>query len=340
MNRASLLIGIVVALSVVLGTGCLGDAPHDNSFDPDSDRFVKEGQVSGIVTDRTGAGLPDAEVRLLPGSGVSQSDMLTQTDSRGVYRFANVLEGDGYRLRVQREGYDERMVEAFDVQASVLKELPTLQLNALPVLLDASFRTIHISRWWPTNDLFFLEVSADVTDADGLIDIAQVQFEIPDLGFSVRLDPQAQPAGRYSKLIRADSLPTASLQSLLGRGLQINISDKAGIEVKSASRQLVRVLEETPIPTAPSGDVVLNDGRPTFTWEPFQPRFPFTYRIDIFRDEVNRVILARQINNIPMAETALLLGSALPPGPYFWTITVVDAFGNQSSSKEAAFRVP
>jgi hypothetical protein len=35
-----------------------------------------------------------------------------------------------------------------------------------------------------------------------------------------------------------------------------------------------------------------------------------------------------------------MVAEPLPTGQYYWTVSVLDAFGNQSRSKEAAFRIP
>ena len=340
MNRVSLLIGMGLVLSLALGTGCLGDAPHDNPFDPNSDRFVREGDITGRVTDRADAPLPDAEVRLISGSAGTQPELLVRTDSRGDYAFSDVMEGSGYRILVRRDGYVDGMLEALDIQAGVEKELPTLRLNALPLITDAAFRTIHISRWWPTNDLFFLEVNATVADADGLLDIEEVWFEIPAQGYRATLDPQGLSGGLFDKQIRADSLPIPNLQSLLGQTLRLSVRDREGSVVTSDAGQLVRVVENTPNTVDPFGDELLDTNRPTLTWEPFPPLFDFTYRIDVFRIETNPPVLVRQINDIPMDQTALRLGSTLPTGSYFWTVTVIDDFGNQSRSKQAGFLIP
>ena len=97
MNRVSLLIGMVCVLSLAAGTGCLGDAPHDNPFDPNSEDFVREGGVSGLVTNRTGAPLPEAEVRLVSGPSSTQFELLARTDSQGEFEITGAAEGSGYR---------------------------------------------------------------------------------------------------------------------------------------------------------------------------------------------------------------------------------------------------
>ncbi len=340
MNRASLLIGMVCVLSLAGGAGCLGDAPHDNPVDPQSALFVREGGVFGLVTDRAGTPLSEAEVRLIPGRSGAQPELVTRTDSRGEFEILGAAEGSGYRLMVHKEGYDDGMIEAIEIKPGIVEELSAFRLNALPFITNTAFRTIHISRWWPSNDLFFLEVNADVADADGPFDIERVWFEIPDLNYSITLDARVQPIGRYDKLIRADSLsPRVSLQSLLGKTLRINVRDKQGIIVTSDAGQLVRVLEDIPNALEPIADALLDTNRPTLIWEPFPPRFDFTYRIDVFLDEDNFDPLVRQVTNIPMDVTTLQLES-LPTGKYFWTVTVVDEFGNQTRSKQAGFLIP
>ena len=340
MNRVSLLIGMGLVVSLALGTGCLGDAPHDNPFDPNSDRFVREGAITGRVTDRADAPLPDADVRLISGSSATQPDLLIRTTTQGEYTFSDVLEGSGYRILVHKDGYVEGMLEALDVQAGVEKELPTLRLNALPAITSATFRTIHISRFWPTNDLFFLEVNATIADADGLLDIAEVWFEIPSQGFRATLDPQGLSGGQFGTMIRADLLPTPSLQRLLGETLRVSARDREGSIVTNDAGQLVRVVENTPNTLNPFANALLETNRPMFTWEPFPLLFDFTYRIDVFRAEGNLTVLVRQSDDIASGQTSWQLDSPLQTGPYIWTVTVIDDFGNQSRSKPADFRVP
>lgn len=338
MNRTVCILGLMVALSGTLGAGCLGDAPHDNPFDPGSDRFVDQGTLEGQVTDRFDAPLVGAEVRLIPGAGVSHAELVTRTNGQGRYRFSDVPSGGGYRIQAAIDGYDVGMIDTLNVETGLAKQLSVLRLNALPTFVDITLRTVHISRWWPQNDQFFLEISAQVTDPDGVFDIESVWLDMPDLAFSTALAPQA--AGQFEALIRADSLPTASLQSVLGRTLQLNVRDVEGVVVTSRPQQLVRVLDGTPTPTAPRDDVLLETDRPMLTWDPFPAGFSFTYRIDIYRAEVNRDVQVLQSEPIARGVTSLQLTTPLDTGPYFWTVTVVDDFGNQSRSKEAAFRIP
>ena len=110
--------------------------------------------------------------------------------------------------------------------------------------------------------------------------------------------------------------------------------------VASSSQQLVRVVEDTPTTVAPRQGVLLDNGLPLLTWDPFPPQFLFTYRIDIFRDEAGVAVRVFQISDIAMDVTSRQLPIPLPTGAYFWTVTVIDEFGNQSRSKEAGFLIP
>ncbi|MFQ5568667.1 MAG: carboxypeptidase-like regulatory domain-containing protein [Rhodothermales bacterium] len=336
MNRTVLFAALMVALG--LGSGCLGDAPHDNPLDPNSDQFIDEGDLSGHITDRTEAPLDGAEVHLLPAPTSGKAERVTRTNAQGRFELVGIPSGTGYQLRVHKEGYAVGMLDSLAVEAGLLLAVPVLRLNALPVLTSVTFHTVHISRWWPENDLYFLEVQTEVRDADGLFDIAGVWVEIPDLNFSLPLEPQA--AGRFEKSIESDSLPTVSLQALLGRTLRLNARDQQGDSTRSAPQQLVRVIEETPVAAGPQGLALLETDRPTLTWEPFPPAFAFTYRIDVFRDEVNRTVLVETVEEISSDVTSMRLESSLASGAYFWTLSVIDEFGNQSRSKEAGFRIP
>ncbi len=334
MNRALLLAGIALAL----GAGCLGEAPHDNPLDPASGLFRNEGVLAGQVMDRAARPLAGVEMRLIPGPVLVQTERVTQTDAQGRYAFDGTPAGGPYRLQAHKDRYAVGVLDALEVRAGLDEALPTLRLNALPQFTGIALRTIHLSRWWPENDLFFLTVAADVDDADGLLDIDRVWLDLPDLGFTATLEARA--AGRFEKIIQADSLPAVSLQALMGRALRLWVRDTQDGVSGSAPQQLSRIIEQTPVAAAPQGLVLLETDRPTLTWDPFPAAYPFTYRIDVFRDEINRPVAARLIENLGMSTTSIQLAEPLPTGPYFWTVTVVDAFGNQSRSKEAGFRIP
>ncbi len=336
MDRTCLPVLVGVALGLL--AGCFGEAPHDNPLDPNADSFRDEGAVVGRVIDRTGQPLADAEVRLVAAPVRPLPELATRTGLQGTFAFQGVPAAPDYRLQVRKDAYEVAEMEALAVRAGETVEPEPLRLNALPLFAGVLLRTLHVSRWWPQNDRFLLAVDAAVTDADGAVDVDQVWLEIPELNYTVPLTERA--AGQFDRLVEADSLPGGSLQALLGRTLRLRASDREGAVTESPAQQLARVIEATPVAVAPQGLALLPIDRPTLSWEPFPAAFPFTYRIDVFRDEVNRPVKVASLDVADAGATSIQLPTSLATGPYFWTVTVVDAFGNESRSKEAGFRIP
>ncbi|NBC17140.1 MAG: carboxypeptidase regulatory-like domain-containing protein [Bacteroidetes bacterium] len=330
---------VLAALLGLLWMGCLGEAPHDNPLDPESDAFQNEGGVMGTVTDRAEAGLPDVDVRLTPATPPASgpTTFVTRTDAQGRYSFRDAPADLRYRLEAHRDGYAPVIVDSVEVEPGRTATMPALRLNALPVVSDLTLRTVHLSRWWP-NDLYFFEATATVADADGIVDVDSVWLSIPDLGFQVLLDPES--GDQYTQRVAEDALPVSSLTALLGTPLRLGAVDRQGGSTVTPPQQFVRVIEEVPIAVQPSGDVAASTNPPTLTWEPTDLGFPFTYRVEVFRDEVNQAIQVLQVDGLSSTQTELTLSDPLPTGPYYWTVSVFDAFGNQSRSKEAAFRIP
>lgn len=328
----------MAVLVPILGTGCLGEAPRDNPFDPGSDLFRNEGTVSGQVLSRADTPIAGVDVRLIPDSSRGGTVRVARTGSQGRFTFEGTPAATNYTLQAEKANYSRVVQEALEVRAGETEDLPPLHLNALPIFNDVAVRSLHISRWWPEDDLFFVEIVAEVSDADGLIDLDRVWLDVPDLGFTVPLVVRSE--GQFDRIIPADSLPASNPQALLGRPLYLLAQDREGVTTQSNALQLARIIEETPVATSPKDRVLLTDNQPLFTWDPFVNRFPFTYRIDIFRTEVNRDVLVTQQDDLGMNTTTFQLQTPLETGEYFWTVSVVDGFGNESRSKEAGFRVP
>jgi len=61
--------------------------------------------------------------------------------------------------------------------------------------------------------------------------------------------------------------------------------------------------------------------------------------VDVVREETNIQVSVESHENIPSLQTSIRVANPLTPGDYFWTVSVVDAFGNRSRSKEAGFRI-
>lgn len=326
----------LLLLCATLSSACLGDAEHSNPLDSRSDRFQNVGTISGQVVDQALEAVPQARVALTPGSGGIAVTRTTRTGSDGRFAFADVP-ADTYVLTVTQDGYASgadtlEVVPGGRAQAS-------FSLNGLPLLKSLALHTAHISRWYPQSDLYRLDVVADLVDPDGRPGIERVWLEIPEYQFADTLAATVVP-GQFAETVAASSLPTGSLQALLGRRVLLRVRDRNGFVSSIDLPTPVRIIEQTPVAVAPQGLEVLTDPRPELRWEAAGLAFPFTYRIDVVLVESNLQIPVQSYAGIDPDATSLRLETPLEAGrDYFWTVSVVDAFGNWSRSKEAGFRV-
>ena len=332
MSRCLALAGTVV-VGLVFATGCLEDAGHGNPLDPMSENFEEVGTLNGHVTSFYAPyqNLDGVEVRLTPGPFVA----LTNAQGRFAFRRIPV---DTYVVQALKEGF----AVATDTVAVPLGPPveTTLRLDGLPSLVDLSTATVHISRWWPPPlDLFRLEVSAQITDPDGVADVEEVFLEIPALGFSTTLQSGGEP-GRFTQSIPEASFPTGALQALMGRPFRLRLRDRAGFEHMTDPWTLVRVIEETPVAVDPQGLAVLSDPTPVLTWERVRLPYPFTFQVEIIRQEANVQVRERLLTGLPPESTSVQVAAPLAPGSYLWTVSIVDEFGNRSGSKEVGFIIP
>ncbi len=327
-------------LGPLLWAGCLGDLPRDNPLDPRSDRYRPQGRLEGTVTRLYPPYPPLAgvAVRLLPADDSLQGGRLVYTGPNGRFTFDELPPGT-YRLLTQAPGF--RALQdtlAVTISAGQTQSV-TVRMNALPRFIDYEAITVHISRWWPATDLYRLEVEATVTDPDDVRDVVRVWLKIPALGFADTLEAM-QPAGRFFKALLQQELPGSSLPNLLGYKLYLGAHDRTGDTVYTPAFQLVRVIEAVPVALAPRGLATVDTTRPVLRWEPIALPFSFTYRIDLVRREADLDIPILTLEGLEPPRDSVRIPQPLPPGVYYWTVSVVDIFGNRSRSKEAGFQVP
>ncbi len=316
--------------------GCLGEAPHDNPFDPLSDEFRDEGTVDGRVTGiyPPFEGRPGVRLRLVPLAG--GAEVMTTTGADGAFRVTRLPSG---RYAVWAEGEGLRPdADTVTVEVGGTAEVD-LPVDALPVVTSQAARTVHIERWYPDVPLFRLEVEAEVTDPDRATDVDGVALVVPDLGFRAPL--AAVGPGRYATTFDGDALPEGQVQTLLGRTLHIEATDLSGNTGVGPPLALVRVIEQTPLTARPQGLEVIAVNPPVLEWRPAALPFAFTYRIDVaLVDGAGVPNLVESAPALAPATTAYTVRQPLQAGDYIWTVWVTDGAGNRSRSKEAGFRVP
>ena len=223
------------------------------------------------------------------------------------------------------------------IVAGRLVQMGEVRVDALPVVEDASATTRHISRWWPQDDLYALDVRVSIADPDDRPGIDSVWFNVPDAGVLIPLRRTDDP-GVFARLLPADSLSGGSVHDLLGHRAFVKITDRNQHSVLRPVASPVRIIEYTPAALSPQG-LESVEARPLLEWAPARLPFAFVYRVEVVRDEANTDVVIQEHIQIAADATRLKLPAALPAGTYYWTVYVADAFGNMSRSKEAGFRV-
>lgn len=316
----------------VASAACLSDVEHSNPLDPNSNEFEEEGTVEGRAT-RFYPPYPPvekAEVRLTPGPYIAESD------PDGSFLFKGIPPGT-YSISAVKDGFAS-FPDTISVSIGKATSDVRVRLNGMPIFKMYELRTVHISRWWPQEDLYFLEILAEIEDPDGVGDLAGVWVEILSNEFTRPLR-ETGIVGRFSLSLPDDSLPGPSLHSLQGTDLIVHAQDAVGFVTESEPKSLIRVIDKIPLAVEPQDLSNVDDGRPNLIWEDAALPFEFTYRIDVVRDEANVQTVVETITDIPSDVTSYRIETPLASGTYFWTVSVVDTFGNRSRSKEAGFVV-
>lgn len=326
--------GIVIA-------GCFDHAERTHPFDPRSDDFENEGALTGVVSSLYApfAPLAGVEVRVqaLDSLNTATSEFLSTTFTDMDGSFLLRLPAARYQLTFKKEKYAIQ-TDTLLIQTGGIEEV-SIALNGLPYTNDLQLSTTHISQWWPPPfEFFILDVTAEVDDLDGVTDVSRVWFEIPELGFVDTLLEATRP-GLYSKMLDEPELPAGGIQSLEGKAFTLHIRDQAGLETVFGPQYLVRVIEPTPNPLLPSGLASLTNPTPRLTWEASELPYDFTYRVDVVRVQTNIQTTEQIIEAIPADSLSIVVPESLAVGEYFWTVSVVDEFGNRSRSREAGFRI-
>ncbi len=331
---------LLLLAALVVGVGCLGEAPHDNPFDPDSQQYASTAEVSGTVSGiyPPFRGIAGVRVRLMP-LGASGVERVATTDASGAFTVADVPAGpEGTRYLVRAEGDGLRADDQeVTVEAGVTAQV-ALRLDALPVVSAQSARTVHIERWFPDAPLYLLEVDATVTDPDRDTDISAVALVIEELGFRAPL-AETTP-GQFRATFDAETLPGGQVQGLFGtpapdRGHRHRRQRQPGPAARAGPRDRPDAADggapgaggDRPEPTG-AGVAAVPDPVPVHLPRRRQPgrrgRHPEP---------------GRERPGIDPATTRYQVQQTLRPGDYYWTVWVVDEAGNRSRSKEAGFRV-
>jgi hypothetical protein len=315
---------LVLCLLVSAFEGCAPDAPHNNPLDPASPNRKTDGNLSGRVLTLNSLTLGIAGALItIEGTNLAE---LTATD--GSFNFSNAPSGN-IIVVISKSSYLSDTIKA-NLQAGGSFDT-VVHLDALPQIDTASVVTSKIDHWY-ISPVYTDTVTAAVTDPDGLIDIKTVYVQIGPLTFEM-----GHVAGNiFETVINDTSLPNQDPQWLIGKQFNVVAIDSENGTGKSMGFYVTRIIESEPSPTYPvTQDTTTHF--PKLDWNPPVVSFDYTYQLQVVSLANGPLPSKEKISSDTLDYS---YPDSLPGGYYYWTVAVVDQFGNSSCSKEASFFVP
>lgn len=336
------LIGVVLILCslMLIQAGCAPDAPHDNPLDPQSVSYRGDGNLTGKVLTLgiPYSGISGALVTVEQARSTETNAELTASD--GSFSFSHAPSGS-LMVVISKPSY---MSDTLHIFLSVGGSYnTTVHLDALPQITNQKVVTTAIEQLWP-GTVFFATVTANVTDPDGIGDIADssVHVQIDSASFPMQY---SGGTGEFEATIQQDSLPTKNIQWLVGRPFYISARDRENGGARVGPFFVSRIItkQQTPVagspPSSPSNDTTT--AYPTFEWNPPQDvRFDYSYSLQIFQVNAGTPTQIGSSITIASDSSDYPYPDSLVPGNYFWTIGIIDSYGNSARSLGASFVVP
>ena len=315
-----------VAAVLFMG-GCAGDAPHDNPLDPKSPGYTGAGAFSGRVVLLN---LPETGIA---GAGISTDPPTINvlTDSSGNFSYPAVA-GGAYLVAASKDGF---VPETLRVTVGAGGSQYTLfTLDGAPVVASAKILTTKIDEWWP-NPAYFASVTAMVSDPNGVADLDSAWFCVDSLLYPLTYSVTDKD---FQLTVTSYQLPSNNLEWLVGKPLTIIARDREHSMDTSAAFYVTRTIEDEATPISPaSGDTSASS--PLLVWSKPDVRFVYTYSLSMVRVDAGTETTVWSQENVGSYVQTYQYPSTLAQGSYFWTIAVVDEYGNSARSKESSFVV-
>jgi hypothetical protein len=267
----------ILVLSLGLLCGC-NNAPRDNPLDPLSPQHVSTASVTGtavILNQNT----PLASANILS----IEDGVTTTTDDAGAFTFENLTAGI-QTLVCSKENYSP------DTQRVVLQSKATAQvnfsLNGAPYVLAQNIYTRKIDQYYPSPQ-YFVDITATVTDPNGIIEIDSVWFVVDTLLVIPMAYVSSTPTTRLCQAtIYKYDLPTNTTQWLVNKPLHIRSRDWHGAINTSSAFYVSRIIENTATPVYPtintSTSIKDTTGTtPLLQWTVSDVTFHYTYSFSI-----------------------------------------------------------
>jgi hypothetical protein len=321
---------VFIFLMTLILISCINDAAYENPYDPRSGSMPKGGIINGMVTKYYDLDVPldSARITLLP------YGIYLETGNDGRYEFRDIPPGE-HRLICQKEGYAMDSIRINLVNDEIRHNF---RLNALPEITQASLITHHISRWWPVEDRYILEMSVEVEDKDGINEIDSVWMTIDEYNYARSLD-RMENLSEYGIFILDYQLPVSPVHLIQGKQIKTLCTDLVGNTSAPKMLYITRIIDIVPHVVYPSNQETIDSFPMTFKWqEEFLP-YPISYKLEIYQINFGLYTKIFEVDSIDQNISEYKYSDELLTGDYFWLIYIVDSDGNTSSSKEGTFRV-
>jgi len=262
---------------------------------------------------------------------IQPSGVAGLTNSAGAFSISGVPAGN-VRIIASRSGY---LTDTVDTKSLVGSESKAdIHLDAMPVVGACQVVTRKIDQWWP-HAVYSALVSGTVTDPDGLGDITGAALQVDTMKFAMTYIPAQQV---YQVSVDAANLPQGSLEWMVGKSFTVIARDRIGATTVGKSFSVTRIIQDAPIPIFPTA-LDTATASPELFWTQPTLQFPYSYKLELFRLDQGVPSLLWSVSNLSPSLSNFQYPERLSTGLFFWTISVVDEFGNLSRSKEASFIV-
>ena len=179
-----------------------------------------------------------------------------------------------------------------------------------------------------------MSITAHITDNDKDIDSVYIKndyFQIKEyLRYNIESD-------LYELSLTSAHMNINSLEEIIGHNFNLMVTDKFNNVFELGQKDLKRIIYNQIQYESPSSYQLVSS-TPQLKWYPIEVEFNFTYRIEIFTDELHPQMVWEK-DNIPADSTSFTVDRPLQQNEYFWIIWCVDEFQNRASSKAASFKV-
>ena len=324
-TKTSLLISCIFFTMIFIE--CISDASRNNPLDPQNPNSSVE--LSGTVFTLYPPHQPIENARVI----INPGNIILITNSEGQFTFSNIKPG-AYKLLGSAEGFSKDSIQ-IEISNTTSKDF---FLNGLPYFKQIHLTTQHISRWFPSGDIFSMQIEVIANDGDGAGDIDKIWYELENHSFTDTLTQVTPGSENFRGIASEFELPLNNLHELIGKPITFFIKDLPGEIVISDNHFLSRIIDETPQLISPVGLAIINTFPIILEWRRVTNlQYPFSYRIEILSIDLG--LKVDEIENIQASESTIQYNNTLDNGDYFWVLYIVDEFGNNSSSKEGSFRV-